>query len=33
MGMACIPTCNTSADCPMGPMGMQLSCKMGVCGP
>lgn len=33
MGMNCIPTCNTSADCPMGPMGMQLSCKMGVCAP
>jgi hypothetical protein len=33
MGMACIPTCTTSADCPMGPMGMQLNCNMGVCGP
>jgi hypothetical protein len=33
MGQACIPTCTTNADCPMGPMGMQLTCKMGVCGP
>lgn len=33
MGNLCIPTCTTNADCPMGPMGMQLSCKMGVCGP
>lgn len=33
MGSLCIPTCTTNADCPMGPMGMQLSCKNGVCGP
>lgn len=33
MGMACIPTCNVDADCPLGPMGMPLSCKGGVCGP
>jgi len=32
MGMVCTPTCSTSADCPMGPMG-QLSCSMGVCSP
>lgn len=33
MGQICIPTCTTNADCPMGPMGMQLSCNMGVCAP
>lgn len=32
MGMICVPTCTTSAECPMGPMG-QLQCKMGVCQP
>lgn len=32
MGKACIPTCNTSADCPsMG--GMMLQCQNGVCVP
>lgn len=33
MGMLCIPTCTTNADCPMGPMGMQLNCNNGQCGP
>ncbi len=33
MGMICIPTCTTNADCPMGPNGMQLSCNNGVCAP
>lgn len=33
MGMICVPTCNTTADCPMGPMGMQLVCNNGVCTP
>lgn len=33
MGSICIPTCTTSADCPMGPMGMQLNCNNGQCGP
>jgi hypothetical protein len=33
MGMACIPTCTTTADCPMGPGGMALTCRMGVCAP
>ena len=33
MGSICIPTCTTNADCPMGPMGMTLTCKMGVCAP
>jgi hypothetical protein len=33
MGMNCIPTCNTAADCPPGPMGMQLNCVGGVCAP
>lgn len=32
MGMICVPTCTTSADCPMGPMG-QLVCQNGVCVP
>jgi hypothetical protein len=33
MGQICVPTCTTNTDCPMGPMGMQLSCKNGVCAP
>lgn len=33
MGSLCIPTCTTNADCPMGPMGMQLNCNNGQCGP
>jgi hypothetical protein len=33
MGMICVPTCTTSADCPAGPMGQTLQCKMGVCTP
>ena len=33
MGMICVPTCSTDADCPMGMMGMSLTCKQGVCAP
>ncbi len=33
MGMICIPTCTMNSDCPMGPNGMMLSCKNGVCAP
>lgn len=33
MGMLCIPTCTTNADCPMGMGGMQLTCKNGICAP
>jgi hypothetical protein len=32
MGKICAPTCNTAADCPMGPMGA-LKCIQGVCRP
>jgi hypothetical protein len=32
MGMVCVPTCSTSADCPMTPMGA-LQCNQGVCTP
>jgi len=32
MGMICVPTCTTSADCPTTSMG-QLTCQMGVCVP
>jgi len=32
MGMRCVPTCRTAADCPM-PMGMTLQCRSGVCSP
>jgi hypothetical protein len=33
MGMACIPTCTTSTDCPPGPGGMTLTCRSGTCQP
>lgn len=33
LGMICVPTCQTNADCPMGPMGQVLVCDMGVCAP
>lgn len=33
MGMICIPTCNQSADCPAGPMGMPMTCANGLCTP
>jgi hypothetical protein len=33
MGKICIPTCNTSADCPVGPNGQQLTCTNGTCVP
>ncbi|MFT3763952.1 MAG: YHYH protein [Minicystis sp.] len=32
MGMMCVPTCNTTADCPAPPMG-QVTCKQGACLP
>lgn len=33
MGMICVPTCATAADCPMGPDGQTLTCNGGVCVP
>jgi hypothetical protein len=33
MGMRCVPTCTSNTDCPMGPMGMTLMCRAGVCSP
>ena len=33
MGMICVPTCTTSADCPVGPNGQSLNCNMGICVP
>ena len=33
MGMICVPPCAVTADCPAGPMGMALQCRMGVCQP
>jgi len=32
-GMICIPTCTTSADCPTGPQGQQMTCNQGTCRP
>jgi hypothetical protein len=32
MGMICVPTCSTNADCPDTAMG-QLVCQNGVCVP
>jgi hypothetical protein len=32
MGMVCVPTCNTTADCPTGGP-MTLTCHMGICAP
>jgi hypothetical protein len=33
MGMRCVPTCTTVADCPMAPPGMTFMCRSGICGP
>lgn len=33
MGMRCIPTCTTSAQCPMGMNGTTLMCRDGFCAP
>ena len=33
MGQLCVPTCTIAADCPPGPMGMVLTCRMGTCAP
>ncbi len=33
MGMRCIPTCRTVADCPTPPAGMTFMCRSGVCAP
>lgn len=33
MGMVCVPTCSTATDCPMGPAGVTLQCRMGICAP
>ena len=34
MGSICVPTCDTDADCPVSPMGQQLTCNnAGICTP
>jgi hypothetical protein len=33
MGMMCVPTCTTTADCPMAPPGVTFTCRMGICAP
>jgi hypothetical protein len=33
MGLRCVPTCAVTAECPPGPNGMMLFCRMGLCVP
>jgi hypothetical protein len=33
MGLRCAPTCMMTMDCPPGPQGAALQCRMGVCLP
>ncbi|MBI5513560.1 MAG: hypothetical protein HY909_07310 [Deltaproteobacteria bacterium] len=32
-GLRCVPACMLPRDCPLGPLGMPLACRMGACVP